>query len=66
MLSNCTNLEFYVCIFLGLCLIIGPIEEKNTKRTLSATGDFGSSLQDGTLGNYDTDGVPSGAPANAH
>jgi len=46
-------------------IILGPVEEQITKYTLTASRVCGSIIRDGPLGNWHTDGVPTGAPAKA-
>jgi len=63
--SNGTNFKIQLCIFLGFGIIISRIEEQETEYTLTASRVCGLILRDGPLGNWHTDGVPTGAPANA-
>ena len=51
--------------FWGFSIIISPIEKQKTEYSLTASWVCGLILSNGSRGNWHTDGVPPGAPANA-
>jgi len=51
--------------FWGFSIIISPIEQQKTEYTHTASRVHRSIFRDGPPGNWHTEGVPTGAPANA-
>jgi hypothetical protein len=57
--------SFHYEYILGFSIIINLIKEQKTEYTLTTSRVCGSILRNGPLGNWHTDGAPTGAAANA-